>query len=127
MKRIKLYVFTAVVVDLEEIDKHSRNVLRTNLGYFTNLKELYNRLEGDALQSYSTISGILQKKGIYSRKNISILNGGYVEHFHEITIRKVDANQVYGFNKYFSLSELLSNEISKVDFSLGKLQYFQKI
>ncbi|MBW6484485.1 MAG: hypothetical protein K0B10_15700 [Vicingaceae bacterium] len=127
MKKIKLYVFTAVVVDLEEEDKNNRNVLRTNLGYFTNLKKLYNILGGDTLQSYSTISGILQKKGIYTRKNISIVNDRHVEHFHEITIRKVDANQVYGFNKYFSLSELLSNEISKVDFSLGKLHYFRKI
>lgn len=127
MKKIKLYVFTAIVVDLEEEDKFNRNVLRTNLGYFTNLKELYKRLGGDSLQSYSTISGILQKKGIYNRKNMTILNDGYVEHFHEITIRKVDANQVYGFNKYFSLSELLSNEINKVDLSLGKLNYFRKI
>ena len=127
MKKIKLYVFTAIVVDLEEEDKFNRNILRTNLGYFTNLKELYKRLGGDSLQSYSTISGILQKKGIYNRKNMTILNDGYVEHFHEITIRKVDANQVYGFNKYFSLSELLSNEINKVDLSLGKLNYFRKI
>ncbi|MFZ7121276.1 MAG: hypothetical protein ACOWWH_10030 [Eubacteriaceae bacterium] len=127
MKSIKLFVFTAVLVDLDEDDKHERNVLRTNLGYYTNLKELYNILQGDSLHSYSTISAILKKKGIYNRKNISLVNNGYVEIFHEITIRKVDANQLYGFNKYFSLSELLSNEISKVDFSQGKLHYYRRL
>lgn len=127
MKSIKLYIFTAVAVDLEEEDKHSRNIMRTRLGYFTNLKELYSRFGGDNLHSYSSISGILQKKGIYNKKNVSIVNDGYIEYFQEITIRKVEANKVYGFNKYFSLSELLSSEINKVDISLGKQQYFRKI
>lgn len=127
MNSIKLYVFTAVVVDLDEDDKHGRNIIHTNLGYYTNLKELYKVLKGDSLHSYSTISAILKKKEIYNRKNISVVNHGYVEFFNEITIRKVDANQLYGFNKYFSLSELLSNEISKVDFSQGKLHYYRRL
>jgi len=128
MKNIKLYVFTAVRVDLEETSrKYGTNTLETYLGYYTNLKLLYSHLSGDNLQSYSAISGILNKKGIYNKKNISIVEGDYIEFFHEITIRKVDANKIYGFNKYFSLSQLLSNEINKVDLSLGKMHMFHKI
>jgi hypothetical protein len=127
MKTIKLYVFTAVIIELEEEDKYGSNILHTNHGYFTNLKELYKLLKGDALHSYSTISGILKKKGIYNRKNISIVDKGYVEFFNEITIRKIDVNKLYGFRKFFSLSELLSNEVSKVDFSLGKLHVYSEV
>ena len=128
MKNIKLYVFTAVKVNLEETSrKNATNRLLTYLGYYTNLKLLYSYLEGANLQSYSSISGILNKEGIYNRKDILIKDGKYVEFFHEITIRKVDANKIYGFEKYFSLSRLISNEINKEDLSLGKLHVFGEI
>jgi len=127
MKNIKLYVFTAVKVDLgESSQKYGTNELVTYLGYYTNLKLLYSHLSGDNLQSYSLIAGILNKKGIYNRKSIFIKDREYIEFFHEITIRKLNANNIYGFNKHFSLSQLLSNEINKVDLSLGKLHVFRE-
>ncbi len=123
---MKLYILSAVVVNLDE-DKAYMNTLKTYFGYFTNLKTLYGLLKDDNLQSYSTISTRLRKEGIYYMKDTSIINSNHIEFFNEITIRKVEANQMYGMSKHFLLSELISSEISKEDMSLGNLYHMRKL
>ena len=117
-KNVKIYIVTGIFIALEE-SKGLTNELSCIVGYFTNLKELYNNFQSKTIQSYSTICSHLNKNGYYVSKGSRFWYRQDYEKFNEIIIRAVTTNQLYSSRKYVSLSELLSKEVSSIDIHLG--------
>ena len=117
-KNIKIFIVTGVFLDLED-NNSVINELSVIVGYFTNLKELYENFKAESIQSYSTICAHISKQGYYMSKSAQFWHRKDYEKFDEIIIRKVVANQLYQAQKYVSLSQLLTKEVSSIDVHLG--------
>lgn len=117
-KNIKIYIVTGIFIDVKN-NKSLLNELKCIVGYFTNLKELLKNFKLGTIQSYSTVCTHIKNKGYYVTKNTRFWYRTDFEHFNEIIIRQVFTNELYWSNKYVSLSELLSKEVSSIDVHLG--------
>lgn len=116
-KTVKIYVVSGMYMSFDE--KHRiMNDLICEVGYFTNLKELYNKFEIGTIQAYSTICSHMRKKGYYVSKSARFISRKGFEDFREIIIREFETNSFYRTYKTVSLSQLLAKEAS-LDMHLG--------
>jgi len=115
LRSTKIYILKAVKIDFDSVEKSELNELSTFVGYFTNLKELYNKFDSDTIQSYSTVSAHIKKKGVYVIKDPKFSYREEFERFNEISITKVLANNIYSRRDYISLSDLLIKEASRIN------------
>lgn len=116
-KNIKIFVVSGMYMSFDE--KHKvLNDLISEIGYFTNLKEVYSKFEKDTIQAYSTICSHIQKNGYYVSKSARFLSRRGYEDFREILIREVETNSFYRTHKMVSLSQMLAKEAS-LDMHLG--------
>lgn len=115
LRNTKIYILKAVKLDLESASKSELNELSTFVGYFTNLKELFNKFDSETIQSYSTVSSHIKRKGIYVIKDPKFSYREEFERFNEISITKVETNNIYSRRDFISLSGLLIKEASRIN------------
>ncbi len=117
-KNIKIYIVTGVILN-EGGSNNLVSELKFLTGYFTNLKELYKHFDKETIQSYSTICNHIRKNGFYTTKESRYLYLRNYENFKEIIIREVRTNHFYTAQKYISISEMLTKEISSIDLHMA--------
>ena len=117
-KNVNIFIVTGVFIKLDR-EKDLRSDMNIIVGYFTNLKVLYGSFHKDSIQSYSTITAHIRKKGYYVSKGTRFWYRRRLEKFDEIIIRKVVTNKLYFNSKSVSLSRLLAKEVSTMDIHLG--------
>ena len=113
-KNVKIFLVKGISIEFEE-GVQGYNQLNSVVGYFTNLKELYNRFDSKTIQSYSTVCSHLNKTGYYISNNSRFRFRESVENYNEVTISQVWTNRLYQKRDYVSLSEILRKESNNMN------------
>ncbi|QIE58624.1 hypothetical protein G5B37_03325 [Rasiella rasia] len=116
---MKLYVVKGFSIDSENKDSLTKKV-ESFVGYFTNLKEIYDRFDRKTIVSYSTISKRLRKQNHHIVQEATFMIADNSIMFNEIVIKKVLVNQIYFDYQYVSIEnyvkqKLQLNELRKFD------------
>lgn len=69
---MKLYIVKGISIDKKNSSTTSKKI-DSFIGYFTNLKEVYNRFDNKTIQSYSTIANRINVSNHYSSFNSKFL------------------------------------------------------
>lgn len=112
---MKLYIVKGIEIDRANSSSTSKKI-NSFIGFYTNLKEIYDQFERKTVKSYSTIANKINEDNQYITYDSSFLIDGKMMKFQQIRIERVLANKVYNKYKYVNINPLIAQEFSDFKF-----------
>lgn len=107
----KFYLVKGVAYTLSDRSDLSREV-NSFVGYFSNLKKVYENFDQSSVHSYSTIAKRIQKKGFYRAKECKAYTESQTLQFDQVLIKVIELNKIKFKSGLIDLTELISQEFS---------------
>lgn len=112
---MKLYIVKGIEIDRNKSNNTSKRV-NSFIGFYTNLKEVYNQFERETVKSYSSIANKMNEHKYYITYDSKFLIDEKMMKFQQIRIERVQANEVYNKSKYVNISPIIAQEFSDFKF-----------